>query len=72
MAGISDEAKGERGVTKTNTERVLDYLWSVGSAGATNAQIREATGIEPHQQVFMITRDLMYRGKIRGALPSTS
>lgn len=53
-------------VTKTNTERVLDYLWSVGPAGATNAQIREATGIESHQQVFMITRDLMYRRKIRG------
>lgn len=70
MGGISDEA--ERGVTKTNTERVLDYLWSVGPAGATNAQIREATGVKSHQQVFMITRDLMYRRKIRGALPFTS
>lgn len=34
---------------KTNVERVLDYLWSVGPQGATNAQIRDATGIEPHQ-----------------------
>ena len=31
---------------KTNVERVLDYLWLVGPQGATNAQIREATGIE--------------------------
>lgn len=49
---------------KTNVERVLDYLWSVGPQGATNAQIREATGIEPHQQVYMITQDLKFKGKI--------
>jgi len=49
---------------KTNVERVLDYLWSVGSQGATNAQIREATGVEPHQQVYMITQELRRKGKI--------
>jgi hypothetical protein len=43
---------------------VLDYLWSVGPQGATNAQIREATGIEPHQQMYMITQDLRFKGKI--------
>ena len=43
---------------KTNVERVLDYLWSAGSQGATNAQIRDATSIEPHQQVYMITQEL--------------
>lgn len=49
---------------KTNIERVLDYLWSVGPQGATNAQIRAATGIDPHQQVYMITQELKRKGKI--------
>jgi hypothetical protein len=49
---------------KTNVERVLDYLWSVDPQGATNAQIREVTGIEPHQQVYMITQDLKFKGQI--------
>lgn len=49
---------------KTNAERVLDYLWSTGPQGATNAQIREATGVEPHQQVYMITQELKRKGKI--------
>ena len=48
-------------MTKTNAERVLDYLWSVSPGGATNAQIREATGIQPHQQVYMLTQDLLGR-----------
>ena len=50
---------------KTNVERVLDYLWSVSPNGATNAEIRVATGIQPHQQVYMITSELVRRGKIR-------
>lgn len=50
---------------KTNTERVLDYLWSVSPNGATNAEIGAATGIQPHQQVYMITSELVRRGKIR-------
>lgn len=49
---------------KTNVEKVLDYLWSAGPQGATNAQIREATGIEPHQQVYMITQELKRKGRI--------
>lgn len=49
---------------KTNVERVMDYLWSVGPRGATNAQIRDATGIEPHQQVYMITQELKRKGRI--------
>ena len=48
-------------MTKTNAERVLDYLWSVSPEGATNAQIREATHIQPHQQVYMLTQDLLGR-----------
>lgn len=49
---------------KTNIERVLDYLWSAGPQGATNAQIRDATGIEPHQQVYMITQELKRKDRI--------
>jgi len=49
---------------KTNVERVLDFLWSVGPQGATNAQIRDATGVEPHQQVYMITQELKRKGRI--------
>lgn len=48
----------------TNVVRVLDFLWSVGTEGATNAQILEATGIEPHQQVYMITQKLKFKGRI--------
>ena len=50
---------------KTNVERVLDYLWSVSPNGASNAEIRVATGIQPHQQVYMITSELIRKGKIR-------
>lgn len=50
---------------KTNVERVLDYLWSVSPNGAINAEVRVATGIQPHQQVYMITSELVRRGKIR-------
>lgn len=49
---------------KTNVERVLDYLWSAGPQGATNAQIRDATGIQPHQQVYLITQELKRKGRI--------
>jgi len=50
----------------TNKERVLDYLWSVSPEYATNSQIREATGISSHQQVYMLTRELMGARLIRG------
>lgn len=33
--------------------------------GATNAEIRVATGIQPHQQVYMITSELVRKGNIR-------
>jgi len=58
-------AEGEN-VTKTNKERVLDYLRSISPEEATNSQIREATGIEPHQQVFQLTHKLMQAGLVRG------
>jgi hypothetical protein len=43
----------------SNRDHVLQYLLSIGHAGATNEQIVSHTGIRPHQQVFMITRQLM-------------
>ncbi len=49
---------------KTNVERVMDYIWSVGPQGATNTQIVGATGVKPHQQVYMITQELKRKGMI--------
>jgi hypothetical protein len=51
---------------KTNKERILDYLWSISPEMATNSQIREDTGIRSHQQVYLLTRDLMYARLIQG------
>lgn len=50
----------------TNRERVLDYLWSVGPDGASNSDIVRATGIHSHQQVYMLTQQLMHHGRIKG------
>jgi len=44
-------------MNRTNKERVLDYLWSISPEHATNSQVREATGISSHQQVYMLTRE---------------
>jgi len=51
---------------RTNKERVLDYLWSIAPDYATNGKIREATGIRSHQQVYLLTQELMHAGRIRG------
>jgi hypothetical protein len=51
---------------RTNRERILDYLWSIAPDWATNSQIREATGIGSHQQVYLFTQELMHSGRIRG------
>ena len=53
-------------MARTNRERVLDYLRSIAPKRVTNSQIREATGIEPHQQVFQLTQELMDAGLIQG------
>lgn len=50
----------------TNKQRVLDYLRSISPEAATNSRIREATGIEPHQQVYQLTQKLILEGLIRG------
>jgi hypothetical protein len=51
---------------RTNRERVLDYLWSISPDYATNSQIRDATGIRSHQQVYLLTWELMHSHRIRG------
>jgi hypothetical protein len=53
-------------MSRTNKERILDYLWSISPDCATNGQIREKTGISSHQQVYMLTRELMGARLIRG------
>jgi hypothetical protein len=53
-------------MSKTHRERILDYLWSIAPDWATNSQIQEATGIHSHQQVYLLTRELMGASLIRG------
>ena len=53
-------------MSRTYRERILDYLWSISPDYATNGQIREATGIGSHQQVYLLTQKLMYSHLIRG------
>ena len=50
----------------TNTERVIEYLTLIAPKAASNADIRSATGVKPHQQIFQITDRLMREHKIRG------
>ena len=54
-----DEGDGE---AMTNRERILKLVRS--SPGQTDRQIRETTGIEPHQQVNQICRQLASEGLI--------
>jgi len=53
-------------MSRTNKERILDYLWSISPDWATNGQIREATGINSHQQVYMLTQELRGKRLIQG------
>jgi len=50
----------------SNRDLVLDYLRSIAPGDASNGEIVARTGVRPHQQVFMITRDLMQLGQIEG------
>lgn len=50
----------------TQAQQILDYLWSIAPAGATNRQIAEALGIRSQQTVYMATQDLALRRRIRG------
>lgn len=51
----------------TNEQRVIDFLRRIAPESATNADIVQATGIQPHQQVFQMTRRLMAKGLIEGS-----
>ena len=53
-------------MASTNKERVLESIWAASPRGATNSDIRQGTGITSHQQVYMLTRDLMGPGWIQG------
>jgi hypothetical protein len=53
-------------MARTNKQRILYHLTSIAPDGATNSDIREATGIQSHQQVYMLTQELMRAGRIRG------
>lgn len=53
-------------MTKTHKERIVEYLWAIAPDDATNSQIREATGIGSHQQVYLLTQELMRSRQIRG------
>ncbi len=50
----------------SNIKKVLRYLQSIYPKKATNSDIRVNTKIDPHQQVFQITRKLMKSGQISG------
>jgi len=50
----------------THKERILRYLWSVSPQRVTNRQIRKKTGIKSHQQVYMLTQELLWAGAIQG------
>ncbi len=48
-----------------HADDIIDVLWSLLPDGATNSQIARRLGIQSHQAVFMVTRDLAQRGMIR-------
>lgn len=50
----------------SNIDIVLRYLQSIYPEKATNSDIGHGTGIQPHQQVFQITRKLRENVKITG------
>jgi hypothetical protein len=49
----------------SHSQRTLDYLWSLAPEGASNTAIAGHLGTT-HQTAFMLTRDLMGKGLIRG------
>lgn len=50
----------------TNRERILNYIWSVSPEPATNSQIQHGTGIRSHQQVYLLTLELLAARRIKG------
>ena len=55
----------------TNTDKVLDYIKKTAPSrrhAVTNEDIRAGTGVNPHQQVFQITRRLRDTSQISGEM----
>ena len=48
----------------TYKQRILAYLLSIAPDRATNREIRAATGVRSHQQVYLLTQELFARGVI--------
>jgi hypothetical protein len=50
----------------TNDEKVERYLRRIAPRSASNAEIARFTEVQPHQQVFQITKRLLQQGRIKG------
>lgn len=50
----------------TNKDKILNYLRYIAPDRATNADLRQQTGIQSHQQVYMLTQELKRERQIRG------
>ncbi len=50
----------------TNKDKILNYLRYVAPDRVTNADLRQQTGIRSHQQVYMLTQELMRERQISG------
>lgn len=50
----------------SNAELLLQTIDRIWPDWVSNAQLRSRTGIEPHQQVFQLTRNLTNNGRIEG------
>jgi hypothetical protein len=48
----------------TNAERILAYLARIAPRSASNTEIVRFTQIQPHQQVFQVTKRLVDEGKL--------
>jgi len=50
----------------TNKDKLLNYLRFIAPDRATNADLRQQTGIQSHQQVYMLTQELKRERQIHG------
>src|SRR5260370_20964114 len=60
------QIRGRGDTRMSNRDHVLAFLRSIAPADASNSEIVARTGVTPHQQVFMITRDLRQLAQIKG------
>jgi hypothetical protein len=51
----------------TNKDKILAYLRYSAPNRITNGELRQQTGIASHQQVYMLTQELIRLGQIQGA-----